>query len=66
MSVSTKGVSSFRQGVSVPNKKPAVQTKKPKKYARKAPRRVPLSFEMAILAAVVGSQHCRWMLLQPM
>jgi hypothetical protein len=28
--------------VSYPNKKPAVQTKKPKKYARKAPSLVPL------------------------
>lgn len=29
---------------------PAVQTKNPKKYARKAPRRVPLSLDFAMFA----------------
>ncbi len=34
--------------VSYPNKKPAVQTKKPKKYARKAPSLVPFSRAMML------------------
>jgi hypothetical protein len=48
--------------VSYPNKKPAVQTKKPKKYARRAPSLVPLRRAMMkgkIRRTAVSPRACK-------